>query len=277
MRVMCLLEIYFKKNEEVTYFCDRLYHLTNEIHVQWETNKDWGNRLYVRILTDEMKTAVAKALAHVFITYHLTDYLKKILRHTYYYTNDEELKRMTHLSETMLLDDEILLKNKRLIDWLEDIFLEQINENNALHFHSVIQFRFTHLKYLLEQIVGLAIDDYKREEEHQAFIHTLREYMNRKKTGDKCVHVLQGDPFSFFSSDGERLTSKDLIQIMKQEPLYIVGLDGNEMNLAPLIAIAPNKIYIYGEDPSEPKTMTVINVFQEKVMFLPLSEFPFSI
>jgi len=274
---MGLLEIYFRTNKEVTCFCDVVYQITNEIHVQWETHKDWGNRLYVRVLTADMKTAIAKALADVFMTYHLTDFIEKILRDKYYYTNGEELKRISHLSETMLLEDQILLKDKCLNDWLQAIFFEQILEDTVIHFQSIIQFRLTDLKNALTQIVGLAIDDYKREEEHQAFIHMLREYMNRKKSDHDCIHVVQGDNFSFFDPDGERLTSKKLMQIMKQEPLYIVGLDGKEMNLAPLIAIAPNKIYIYGEDPSEPKTMTVINVFQEKVMFLPLSEFPFSI
>ena len=67
----------------------------------------------------------------------------------------------------------------------------------------------------------------------------------------------------------------ELRHLMYQEPLYLVGLDANEMNLSPLIAIAPQKIYIYGDHPSEPKTLTVINVFQEKVYFKSLSHFPF--
>jgi hypothetical protein len=62
---------------------------------------------------------------------------------------------------------------------------------------------------------------------------------------------------------------------MQSEALYIFGLDENELNLAPLIAMVPEKIKIYGNDPSEAKTMTVINIFQEKVIFEHDRHFPF--
>lgn len=67
----------------------------------------------------------------------------------------------------------------------------------------------------------------------------------------------------------------DLQTLMQKEPLYLFGLDETEMNLSPLIAMAPEKVKIYGDDPAEPKTLTVINVFQEKAEFQPTREFPF--
>src|SRR5690625_5756514 len=93
----------------------------------------------------------------------------------------------------------------------------------------------------------------------------LRTFVLKKKPTFKEVHVVQGMNFSFFRSNGKQFSTMELRHLMYQEPLYLVGLDENEMNLAPLIAIAPQKIYIYGDNPSEPKTLTVINVFQEKV------------
>jgi hypothetical protein len=42
------------------------------------------------------------------------------------------------------------------------------------------------------------------------------------------------------------------------------------------VAMAPEKIKIYGDHPSEPKTLTVINVFQERVDFEPYNNFPFA-
>jgi len=67
----------------------------------------------------------------------------------------------------------------------------------------------------------------------------------------------------------------ELRTVMQNAPLYIVGLDEDEWNLAPLIAMAPKRIKIYGDLPSEPKTLTVINVFQERVDFEPIQKFPF--
>ncbi|WP_337018057.1 sporulation protein YtxC, partial [Oceanobacillus massiliensis] len=94
--------------------------------------------------------------------------------------------------------------------------------------------------------------------------------------GLPVIHILQGNTFTFYKQNGKRLSNIELRVMMKKEPLYIVGLHDNEFNLAPLIAMAPEKLKIYGDDPSEPKTLTVINVFQEKVDFEPISNFPFS-
>ena len=126
-------------------------------------------------------------------------------------------------------------------------------------------------------MVGLAIDEYKREEDHQEFVNMLREYIAKKEPIYNVVHIVQGNTFSFFKADGKRFTRMELRMLMQKEPLYIVGLDEDELNLAPLVALAPKKIKIYGDDPSEPKTLTVINVFQERVDFESINKFPFPI
>ncbi|WP_375540675.1 sporulation protein YtxC [Virgibacillus saliphilus] len=81
--------------------------------------------------------------------------------------------------------------------------------------------------------------------------------------------------FTFYKHNGKQISTMELRSLMKSEPLYIVGLDEDELNLAPLVAMAPKKIKMYGDDPSEPKTLTVINVFQEKVDFKAYHHFPF--
>jgi len=131
------------------------------------------------------------------------------------------------------------------------------------------------LKDYLTHVVGLAIDEFKREEEHQNFIHSIREYIHKRKPKIEEVHLLQGDPFLFFKGNGSRFTSIELKSIMHKEPLYMIGLDATEMNLSPLIALLPGQIYIYGEYPSEAKTLTIINIFQERVRFYPYEKFPF--
>jgi len=46
-----------------------------------------------------------------------------------------------------------------------------------------------------------------------------------------------------------------------------LGLHENEFNLSPLIAMSPAKIKVYGDDPDDPKIMTITNIFQERVEF----------
>lgn len=275
-----MFEVYFQSTKEVTYFCESLFQITNEINVHWETNKDWGNRLQLNNSSKQLAISISKAMVDVFMNFHLTEVVRKLIKDKYYYTDQEEINRILNLTEEMLLEehhDFNILDKEYPKDMLQTLFYTNIRQTPSIHFDSIIQFRLSAFRDELIQWIGLAIDDFKREEDHQAFIHMLREYISNKQASHDLIHVLQGDSFTFYKTDGSHLTEKKLKQLMHKEPLYIVGLDGNEMNLAPLIAIAPNTIKIYGDDPSEPKTQTIINVFQEKVKFLPVSDFPFSL
>src|SRR5699024_4450919 len=147
----------------------------------------------------------------------------------------------------------------------------------VIHFDSIIQFRMQPFKSLLMEYVGLAIDEFKREEDHQTFINTIREYVVKRREEYTTIHILQGDSFVFFLDDGQPIPKQELQSIMQKESLYLVGLDTEAWNFAPLVAMKPKHIIIYGNDPSEPKTLTVMNIFDELVTIKPVQQFPFSI
>src|SRR5699024_893132 len=203
-------------------------------------------------------------------------------------------------------DSKIIRGEANPYSLLHSLFKTNIEDAKTIHFDSIINFRLNVFKDHLIYLVGLAIDEYKREEEHQTFINMLRDYITNKEPIYHTVYVLQGTPFSFFKQNGKTFSRMELKKLMKSETLYIVGLDDNEWNLgpliararnqiyimllyllfivgldenewnlAPLIAMAPKQIYIYVDHPSEPKTSTVINIFQEKVIFQPYNIFPF--
>lgn len=67
-------------------------------------------------------------------------------------------------------------------------------------------------------LVGLAIDEYKREEDHQEFVNMLREYIAKKEPIYNVVHIVQGNTFSFFKSDGKRFSRMELKMLMQREP-----------------------------------------------------------
>ncbi|WP_284139801.1 MULTISPECIES: putative sporulation protein YtxC [unclassified Virgibacillus] len=278
-----MLELYFESNEEVISFCEYLFHYSKRIELHWKTDEDWGNRLQIayQLTEHEMVNAIAKAMTDVFVEHRLTKLINTIITDCYYYSDAIEIERIMDLTQWIFSGEDIDRKwmqdekdSKRL---LLSLFIANIKNNTTVHYDSIVNFRLRAFRDQLIHLVGVAIDEFKREEEHQEFINTLREYILKKETRYPIIHVLQGSSFLFFKKDGKRFSENELRSIMKKEPLYIVGLDGDEFNLAPLIALSPNKIKIYGDHPSEPKTMTVINVFQEKVEFVPYHDFPFPI
>ncbi|HLR79097.1 MAG TPA: putative sporulation protein YtxC [Bacillota bacterium] len=279
-----MLEIYFESNEEVIRFCDGLFRDQKQLDLHWKTDAKWGNHLQFnhQLLNNDMYEAVARSMVDVFVEHRLTKMIKGVVEKTYYYTNKEEIERILDLTHWIISSEEDQRTPSRSkekqnpLQLLMSLFLDHVKDTNVIHFDSIVNFRLNVFKDQLIHYVGLAIDEFKREEDHQSFINMLREYISRKEAAYEMIHILQGENFSFFAADGHQFSHRELRTIMQKEPLYIVGLDGEEYNLAPLIAMAPEKIKIYGDHPSEPKTLTVINVFQEKVDFEPIKNFPYT-
>ena len=64
---------------------------------------------------------------------------------------------------------------------------------------------------------------------------------------------------------------------MQQEPVYVVGLHTKEKTLAPLLALLPQVIYLYCDQPLDTKVVTILNVFEERVKLFTTAAFPFSV
>jgi len=277
-----MLELFFKEEDEVIWFCDCLFRDYKQIDLKWEADSAWGNRIQFHwaeaeelALPGEM---IAKAMSSVFARHRLSAIVTDIIKHKYYYSDPDEVERIHELAHWLFQGsshDGMLADDVPPAEAIEAIFKESITGKTQIHFDSIVKFRQPAIRQLLITHVGLAIDEFKREEDHQAFIHVLREYVSKKRTKAGTVYVLQGEDFSFYKESGEPFSKAELYRLMHQEPLYLVGLHENEWNLSPLIALAPEKLRIYGDDPQEPKTLTVVNIFEEKAELLPLAAFPF--
>ncbi|MDC3415731.1 sporulation protein YtxC [Aquibacillus salsiterrae] len=279
-----MLDVYFETKKEANTFSERLlvYNPTVEIH--WKKRSEWGYRVLVSDMSHQhtdhiQKEFISKAMTDVFILHREMNWIYDVIKKKYYYDNCDEIQRIADITQSIIAGEDIdlvhVFKNKKPRDSLLGIFRTNMKES-VIHFQSIVNFRMQPYRKELIDVIGLAIDEFKREEEYQTFIHSLREYVSRKKMNGSVIHVLQGGDFTFFKENGEKYTSVELKRLIKKEPLYIVGLDDNELNLTPILAMAPKQIYIYGNDPTEPKTLTVQNIFEERMTFLPATDFPFN-
>ncbi|MBC5637496.1 putative sporulation protein YtxC [Ornithinibacillus sp. BX22] len=276
------MDVYFSSTKEVISFCEQLFHYNKKIELHWKTHEDWGNHLKIdyQLTENELVDSIAKSMVDVLVDHRLSNMIREIIEEYYYYTSDDEIEKIMDLAHWLFSgeDDESVQVRKQKDDPLQllySLIVADVKSSTTVHFDSVVKFRLKVFKDHMVHLVGLAIDEYKREEDHQEFVNMLREYIAKKEPIYNVVHIVQGNTFSFFKSDGKRFSRMELKMLMQREPLYIVGLDEEELNLAPLVAMAPKKIKIYGDHPSEPKTLTVINVFEERVDFEPYHKFPF--
>lgn len=272
-----MLELYFKDQKEANAFCDYFFQQYRNIELQWVSNANWGNRLQLKkaMVNEQMLESIGHSLVEIFKDFRLSGMIKYVIKKVYYYTDWDEIERILELSHWIISEGKHWSKKEDFYQIVKELFMDHLRESQLFHFDSIVKFRFTFLKERLIDYVGLAIDEFKREEDHQAFVNTIREYIQRKSPRCKEIHLLQGENFLFFKANGAQFSKKELLSLMEKEPLYLFGLDHNEWDLSPLIALSPQSIHIYGDHPSEPKTLTVINIFQERAIFKPVKQFPF--
>lgn len=278
-----MLNVYFESDQEVICFCESLFKKNKQIELNWKTDKDWGNHIQFNYNNTDNQTldVVAQAMVTVFLTFRLSTLIKQVIQDDYFFSNMYEIERISDITYGSLTGEDldcpkVIIQNDNPERILHSIFITNLKSSTTIHFDSIVKFQLKPFKDKLVYYVGLAIDEFKREEDHQTFVNMLREYIEHKKPKFNEIYLIQGEYFTFYKSNGKSFTTMELRTIMREEPLYMVGLDNDEMNLAPLIAMAPERIHIYGDHPSEPKTLTVLNVFQERVRIYPSHEFPFS-
>ncbi|CEI83972.1 hypothetical protein J18TS1_00740 [Oceanobacillus oncorhynchi subsp. incaldanensis] len=267
-----MLELYFESDKEVTVFRNQLTPYKKQIRVHQQTNA-WSSRLRLEgdLAEKEFIHVISSVMAEVFIEEHLSDIIIGKITDNYYFSDPDEINRIYDFSMWILFetdsDNQYLREHVNTIKLLQDIFFRHLKEHKSIHFSAILHFRLASFLEFVHECVGKAIEEFKREEDHQAFIDMLRHYIEKKDPCVDLVYIEQGENFIFYNDKGE-VISKDMLRMwMFQAPLYALGLHENEFNLSPLIAMSPAKIKVYGNDPDDPKIMTITNIFQERVEF----------
>ncbi|MFP7493347.1 sporulation protein YtxC [Terribacillus saccharophilus] len=267
--------MFIKSKQEMDTFCSCLTMLDNTEKVYVDEDERWG---YAATIHDGYHQRIALALVETFLYHRETDWIKQVAREVYYFKDEEAIKRIAELTHTMIVGDryeeakEPSLPRQRITKSFQEIAAKHLR----VFYDAVIQFRSSGYKEALIEIVGDAIEEYKLEEEYQLYVENLREYIGKKTVQPQVIHVIQGQDFSFYKDEGTRFSNEEINAYAEEEPLFLAGIGKQEKNITPLIAMSPQKIYLYGDQPSEPKTLTVINIFQERAVYLPLHQFPFS-
>lgn len=249
--------------------------------VQWHYHKKWGH--VVLVDENEGKEArIVQGLIHVYVIHRERSWLTDIIRNCYYFTDDDEVAHIYELCCSFMdepdawgEDHPSSHRHRQALDRLTKAFEEALGQGKGFAFDSIIKFRLQRFYDELIEVVGEAIDEYKREQDYQSYIQHLREYLQVTPSKVEALTIVQSQPFIFYSQKGHRYALEEIERLTADHPLYLFGLGKDELDLTPIMALAPDKLSIYGNDPSDPKTLTVMNIFQERAEFLPLTKFPF--
>src|SRR5690606_4971084 len=123
----------------------------------------------------------SNSMTEVFITHRLGNLIKNIIKKHYYFSNSDEIERIHDLSNWIFSGNDAesihVRKGVNLKHVLYSAFHRNIQDRTTVHYDSIVKFGLKTFKDDMIHYVGLAIDEYKREEEHQEFINGLRNYV----------------------------------------------------------------------------------------------------
>ncbi len=204
-------------------------------------------------------------------------WLEQIIRERFYYQECEEITDIVDIAlsiiegQTEIQSPDCFWDNEKEV--VKNGLHSILQANTSFSFHSFSKFRLKGLNEKLLEFVELAIDEYKLEQDYQNFIHFLREFMHAQKPKASVLHVLHKDSVEFYSESFEKLEKREIIKqidrkLLAENPMYI---DSNL--IAPLISIAPEKLFLYADRTDHGVIQTVMRIFEERASIMSIAQF----
>jgi len=206
-------------------------------------------------------------------------WILSIISRTFFYEIEEEQQQILQLAYSFIEGERYDYRlGKKVNMSREQLIAQSLHEclhEGLFSFESLMTFRLKPYYDRLMHYVELAIDEYKLEQEYQSFVHMLREIVALRQPQMNALHVLyEHGSFQFFDEQFVYLSPQQLKQwidrrLMVSQPMYI-----DTSVLAPLVSIAPEKIWIYTDATDVGMIQTIQNVFQERIELRTPLDFP---
>jgi len=191
------------------------------------------------------------------------------LKHFYFFQAEEEQNRILEIVVGMLKGERpelTVLAGE--IDECREIGKAVgplLGGEGTLPIDSLLTFRLKAYFDALDNYVGIAIDEYKMEQEYQIFIQSLRDYLKQKEPKKETVKLCLGEQAKFYNEQFREITREELDEmidrrLLTNHPVYI-----DSATIAPLLSISPAKIEIYTDNPDHALIRTICNIFEERV------------
>lgn len=273
-----LWKVYFRDEDEAIYFSKMLTSLAPNVEYDWTKSTYWGNEIHITKNTSLRYLIIS--FVRVFIEFRLQAMLKDTIQTAYHYEEEAEIQQILQWTNMLFYETEVtekIFEEKTFADYLFHLLYEKLAYVEKLHFDTIVHFCMKPLKTKLLELVGMAIDEMREEEAYQDYLQALRTYVARREPKCDRLYVVKQEELAFYDESGRRFSDRELVALMQQEPLYVVGLHTKEKTLAPLLALLPQVIYLYCDQPLDTKVVTILNVFEERVKLFTTAAFPFSV
>ncbi|MFS0647052.1 putative sporulation protein YtxC [Siminovitchia sp. 179-K 8D1 HS] len=219
-----------------------------------------------------------EALTEFIIHVKRAEFLDQILVNRFYYENEEERLQIIEIVNAMCLGkrEELTALTAKMNEHsiVKQAVASVFETDDAVLLESLLTFRLKDYYEALTQYLHVAIDEYKMEQDYQMFVNMLRDYLNKQKPKKKLVHLSLTDPVCFYDEDSKEMTRDEVMELVDRRLLFNHPVYIDSAVIAPLLSIAPKKIFLYTDSEEKAIIRTLLNIFEERLKILPLADLP---
>ncbi|WP_233711481.1 putative sporulation protein YtxC [Lederbergia citrisecunda] len=201
------------------------------------------------------------------------EWVDNALRDTYKYEiEDERIEIITILNQMFIGERVELVSLAGKMDeeeLIQEAVVDLLNFKGAVLFDSFLRFRLKKYFECVTEYLKVAIDEYKMEQEYQMFVNMLRDYLKNRSPQKNVVHVLLEKPILFFNEKLKEMGKEEIKEIMDRRLLSNHPVYVDSSVIAPLLSMAPIKIFLYSVEEDQPLIRTLKNIFEERLSILP--------
>ena len=211
-----------------------------------------------------------KSLCQFILTIKLNDWLRHILSTHYYYSDEDEQQQIIDIVHSVLNGKKeeltVFLPQMNIKEYVMIKIDDWFQEHAKFSFDAFVTFRLRSFMIELKKYVELSLDEYKMEQEYQMFIQTLREFIMDREPKLQQLHLFFSDDMTFYDREFNEIKRAELTKMVDRKllinhPVYI-----DSVTIAPLLSIAPTRIYLYCDEKDQPLIRTIQNIFEERVI-----------
>lgn len=206
----------------------------------------------------------------------LSQVLEQIIKQKFYFNEQDEIDHILQFAASIIEGEKNRSKEPLFSEekhWIKKGLHPILTEKKSFSFDSFTTFRLKSFYQSLERYAMQAIDEYKLEQDYQNFISILRDVLHKREPRISYLHLVYRDAFHFYDHSFRKLERYEITDMIDRHLLSKSSIYIDPVTLAPLLSIAPERLYIYTDDSEQGLIQTMKQIFEERTFILPLHAF----
>ncbi|MCP3025476.1 putative sporulation protein YtxC [Halobacillus sp. A5] len=239
--------------------------------------KEDKNKWYVVVQENgrSLLSEMGQAIIEILNKRKLNAWMEGVLRHRFYYDDPDEIDRVIRLSVKIKKDPPEGVQLPNIEKEMERFVKRKVFERSYSDFDELSA---SCLKYIYSELLdftGKLLDEYKLEEAHQMMVDSWRRRVKNKVSGVPLLHVTYDKGLKYYFPEGNPVGRAELINYLDSHPDPMIQNLPEDPGILPALIYSPEELMIYADEQGEAKLELLMNIFEEKAVWKPLSFFPF--